>query len=61
MTVVLFPDGRTLSFYIRALAETYVVAYGGVIVSDAKTPQTVGECKKVVVGNCNLEDNISIV
>lgn len=32
MYTVLFPSGKTLVFYVKALAETYVVAYGGVIV-----------------------------
>jgi hypothetical protein len=34
MYTVLFPSGKTLVFSIRALAETYVLAYRGVLVSD---------------------------
>jgi hypothetical protein len=29
---VLFPSGKTLVFGVRALAETYVIAYKGVLV-----------------------------
>ena len=31
MFTVLFPNGNTLVFSVRALAETYVVAYRGVL------------------------------
>ena len=34
MYTVLFPSGKTLVFSVRALAETYVLAYRGVLVSD---------------------------
>jgi hypothetical protein len=30
---VLFPSGKTLVFSVRALAETYVIAYKGVLLS----------------------------
>jgi hypothetical protein len=30
---VLFPSGKTLVFSVRALAETYVIAYRGVLLS----------------------------
>jgi len=29
---VLFPSGKTLTFSVKALAETYVVAYKGVLI-----------------------------
>lgn len=32
MYTVLFPSGKTLVFGILALAETYVLAYGGVLI-----------------------------
>ena len=34
MFTVLFPSGKTLVFSVRALAETYVLAYRGVLISD---------------------------
>jgi hypothetical protein len=34
MYTVLFPNGNTLVFSVRAVAETYVVAYRGVLISD---------------------------
>jgi hypothetical protein len=33
MFTVLFPNGNTLVFHVRELAETYVVAYRGVLIS----------------------------
>lgn len=39
MYTVLFPSGKTLSFTVLSLAQTYVVAYKGVLLSN---PQ---ECK----------------
>lgn len=45
MYTVLFPNGNTLVFRVKSLAETYVLAYRGVIISG-------------VVGNCNLGHNI---
>ena len=33
MYIVLFPSGKTLTFSIKALAETYVDAYGAKLVS----------------------------
>lgn len=33
MYTVLFPSGKTLVFSIRELAETYVLAYSGVLIS----------------------------
>jgi hypothetical protein len=33
MFTVYFPNGNTLVFSVRALAETYVVAYRGVLIS----------------------------
>jgi hypothetical protein len=47
MYTVLFPSGKTLVFGIKALAETYVVAYNGVLISGETaetgiTPKTVG-------------------
>jgi hypothetical protein len=41
MYTVLFPSGKTLSFTVLALAETYVQAYKGVLLSN---PQ---ECKVI--------------
>lgn len=32
MYTVLFPSGKTLVFSVKALAETYVVAYRGVLI-----------------------------
>ena len=32
MYTVMFPSGKTLVFSVKALAETYVVAYRGVII-----------------------------
>jgi hypothetical protein len=32
MYTVLFPSGKTLVFRIRSLAETYVLAYSGVLI-----------------------------
>ena len=34
MSTVLFPNGNTLVFHVRELAETYVLAYRGVLISD---------------------------
>ena len=34
MYTVLFPSGKTLVFSIRAVAETYVIAYRGVLIGD---------------------------
>ena len=47
MYTVLFPSGKTLVFGIKALAETYVVAYNGVLISGETvetgiTPKSVG-------------------
>lgn len=44
MYTVLFPSGKTLVFGIRELAETYVMAYDGVLISGETgiTPKTVG-------------------
>ena len=33
MYTVLFPSGKTLVFGVKALAETYVLAYNGVLIS----------------------------
>jgi hypothetical protein len=33
MYTVLFPSGKTLVFGVKALAETYIVAYKGVLIS----------------------------
>ena len=33
MYTVLFPSGKTLTFGVKALAETYVSAYRGVLIS----------------------------
>ena len=33
MYTVLFPSGKTLVFRIRSLAETYVLAYSGVLIA----------------------------
>jgi hypothetical protein len=33
MYTVLFPSGKTLVFSVRALADTYVTAYGGVLLA----------------------------
>lgn len=40
MYIVLFPSGKTLTFSIKALAETYVDAYGAKLVS---TPEPAAE------------------
>lgn len=40
MYIVLFPSGKTLTFSIKALAETYVDAYGVKLVS---TPEPAAE------------------
>ena len=40
MYTVLFPSGKTLVFSVKAVAETYVLAYRGVLVSDL-IPSTV--------------------
>lgn len=47
MYTVLFPSGKTLVFGIKALAETYVLAYSGVLISGETletgiTPKSVG-------------------
>ena len=47
MYTVLFPSGKTLVFGIKVLAETYVVAYNGVLISGETvetgiTPKSVG-------------------
>lgn len=34
MYAVLFPSGKILTFSVLALAETYVVAYNGVLLSN---------------------------
>lgn len=33
MYTVLFPSGKTLVFSVKTLAETYVLAYSGVLIS----------------------------
>ena len=33
MYTVLFPSGKTLVFRVRSLAETYVIAYRGVLLT----------------------------
>ena len=33
MYTVLFPSGKTLTFSVKALADTYIVAYGGVLLA----------------------------
>lgn len=33
MFTVLFPSGKTITFSVKALAETYVRAYKGVLIS----------------------------
>jgi hypothetical protein len=44
MYTVLFPNGNTLVFSVKALAETYVMAYRGVLISnptvDGVIPET---------------------
>lgn len=35
MYTVLFPNGKILVFSVKELAETYVVAYNGVLISDS--------------------------
>lgn len=40
MYTVLFPSGKTLVFGIRELADTYVLAYNGVLIS-GETVETV--------------------
>ena len=49
MYTVLFPSGKTLVFSVKALAETYVIAYRGVLIGSPVIP-TVSEglSKKVV-------------
>jgi hypothetical protein len=47
MYTVLFPSGKTLVFGIKSLAETYCIAYRGVLISGETaetgiTPKTVG-------------------
>jgi hypothetical protein len=41
MYIVLFPSGRTEFFQIRELAETYVLAYRGVMISAPVIPTLV--------------------
>jgi hypothetical protein len=41
MFVVLFPSGRTLSFSVKALAETYVMAYNGVLINDPQESKVI--------------------
>lgn len=38
MYTVMFPDGRTLVFGVKALAETYVIAYRGVLIGAPVIP-----------------------
>ena len=37
MYTVLFPSGKTLSFYTKTLAETYICAYCGTLISSPTT------------------------
>jgi hypothetical protein len=49
MFTVLFPNGKTLVFSVRALAETYCTAYHGVLISTTVIPtESEGLSKKVV-------------
>lgn len=38
MFTVLFPSGKTLVFGVKALAETYVLAYHGVLLTPTVIP-----------------------
>ena len=52
MYTVLFPSGKTLVFSVKALAETYVTAYSGVLIGCPVIPtETEGYCKVVVYFN----------
>jgi hypothetical protein len=47
MYTVLFPSGKTLVFSVKALAETYVVAYRGVLIGapvDFNVVETYNQC-----------------
>ena len=41
MYTVLFPSGKTLVFSVKALAETYVIAYRGVLIGCPVIPTVV--------------------
>ena len=51
MYTVLFPSGKTEVFRVKALADTYVIAFKGIIISTpvdfnvAETAQTIMELK----------------
>ena len=49
MYTVLFPSGKTLVFSIKSLAETYCIAYSGVMIGFPT--ETEGYYKKVVAFN----------
>lgn len=41
MYIVLFPSGKTLTFSVKALADTYVDAYNGKLISVPAPVETV--------------------
>ena len=43
MFTVLFPSGKTLSFSVLAVAETYVIAYKGVLLNNPKDCKVIEE------------------
>lgn len=43
MYSVLFPSGRILTFSVLALAETYVLAYNGVLLSNPQDRMVIPE------------------
>lgn len=54
MYTVLFPSGKTLVFSVKALAETYVTAYSGVLIGSTVIPTASEGLSTVVVDfNCN--------
>jgi hypothetical protein len=54
MYTVLFPSGKTLVFGVKALAETYVIAYRGVLIGSPVIPTvSEGYFDETVDFNCN--------
>jgi hypothetical protein len=59
---VLFPSGRIEVFGVKALADTYVIAYRGVLLSAPTIPTEIEGYSEIPVGfNCEQLYNNSIV
>lgn len=56
MYAVMFPSGKTLVFSVKALAETYVVAYRGILLSNPTENEVIIPCK-----NNNLQTSRKVL